>query len=204
MRWRLRRRAPAVPVRCGQCWSTDVDQEAAGLWRCHRCRYEWGTEARWRPREVLPLLPPTAAEDRAVVRSAGPTGRRPVRRRIGRRVDPYDVGPADGPETMPGPALDAYEPAPLTSADVASPLPLTVAGPASRILDHLAAIALDPDADPVATLAILRDTATALDTVITSTTRAAAPQARTDARDTQPGPRGPGAARSPQTGTRGR
>ncbi|MFE2954185.1 hypothetical protein ACFXHK_45115, partial [Embleya sp. NPDC059267] len=125
---------------------------------------------------LLPLLPPTAAEDRAVVRSASPAARRPVGRWTGR-----------GPEPLLGPALDAYEPAPVTSAEVASPLPLTVAGHASRILDHLAAIALDPDADPAATLAILRDTAIALDTVITSTTRAMTPGARTGARDAPAG-----------------
>ncbi|MFE5331315.1 hypothetical protein ACFRCG_33495 [Embleya sp. NPDC056575] len=132
------------------------------------------------------MLPPTPAEDQAVAarlhepRRSGAAG--PRRPWAARRIDPYDA-PDDGPENDPGPALDAYEtPIPAAEAAASEPTPdmalpggpaerpspnpdAVVAAHASRILDHLAGIALVDGGDPAVTLVVLGDVATAVETI---------------------------------------
>ncbi|MFE3206299.1 hypothetical protein [Embleya sp. NPDC059237] len=132
------------------------------------------------------MLPPTPAEDRAVTarlrepRRSGAAG--PRRPWTARRIDPYDT-PNDGSGHDVGPALDAYETPIPTAEATPEPIPDTAppAGPvehpappdpdavvaahASRILDHLAGIALVDGDDPATTLAVLRDVATAVETI---------------------------------------
>lgn len=133
------------------------------------------------------MLPPTPAEDQAVAarlhepRRSGAAG--PRRPWTARRIDPYDT-PDDGSGHDVGPALDAYE-TPIPAAEAAAPEPTpdtapparpaehaappdpdaVVAAHASRILDHLAAIALVDGDDPATTLAVLGDVATAVETI---------------------------------------
>ncbi|MFE5331305.1 hypothetical protein ACFRCG_33445 [Embleya sp. NPDC056575] len=66
--------------------------------------------------------------------------------------------PGAGPATPAGPAQQS------TSPDA------TVAARASRILDRVVAIAPVDGDDPTVTLGVLRDVATAVDTIVASTT----------------------------------
>ncbi|MFI6588360.1 hypothetical protein [Embleya sp. NPDC050493] len=137
---------------------------------CYRCRYEWGAEATWRPRDVMPMLPPTPAEDRAVAAQRG--SRRGTagghRGWLPRRTDPYEtpILLAEAPDPEPASATPAGP-----AGNSAAPDPdAVVAAHASRILDHLAGIALVDGDDPDVTLAVLRDVATAVETIVAGTT----------------------------------